>query len=236
MAPTPAPWQPRSRADVLLNAPNSVGWLRAALLLAGAGAAARAAPLPAWWLIAASLALDAVDGPLARRLGQASSFGAALDVVLDNATRGFLWCGALPHGAGAAVVLLETTVFACAHAASGAAWKSGLFAGAPRWVRAVMAGGLRSPLGAAAVAGLTGAPMWAWARARLPAGAWQATAAAGWVLLPCRALAAAVELWVILSYSARLLDADLAEAGRRGAPVAGQQMRRQLRGGPAGSG
>jgi hypothetical protein len=45
----------------------------------------------------------------------------------------------------------------------GAAWKEGYFAAAPGWVRAVMAGGLRSPAGALAVAGLMGCPLWAWA-------------------------------------------------------------------------
>jgi hypothetical protein len=253
-APTPAACRPRPAPQVLLNAPNTVGWLRAALLAAAAGAAP-AAPLAAWWLAAASLALDAADGFLARRLGQvgggaggglrggrcddarppgtctrkrlatgaplgplqATGFGAALDVLLDNAARAWLWCGALPGGAGAAPALLEGAVFACTHAvggargrgwgplgqsgaaaraapaggpqatahelrprasprspsptpagrrpsqASGAAWKSEFFEPAPRWARAVMARGFRSPAGAAAVAGLMGCPLWAWA-------------------------------------------------------------------------
>jgi hypothetical protein len=139
---------------------------------------------------------------------QASAFGAVLDVLVDNATRGLLWVWSL--GAwGLPPVLLEMAVFAfthkvraaaadaqasqCAQAdcrrharrqqaaapshsrrcllqGGGLAWKEGCFTQAPRWVRAVMAGGLRSPAGGLAVAGLVGAPLWAWARrsARLP--------------------------------------------------------------------
>ena len=33
-------------------------------------------------------------------LSQTSTFGAFFDVVLDNATRGILWCLALPYGLG----------------------------------------------------------------------------------------------------------------------------------------
>jgi phosphatidylglycerophosphate synthase len=58
-------------AQVLLNAPNLVGWLRVALL-AGAIACAPTRPVVAWWLAAASLALDGLDGLLARRFGQVS--------------------------------------------------------------------------------------------------------------------------------------------------------------------
>jgi phosphatidylglycerophosphate synthase len=47
-----------------------VCWLRAALLAAAAAAAVRSAPVAAWWLASASLALDGLDGLLARRLGQ----------------------------------------------------------------------------------------------------------------------------------------------------------------------
>jgi len=58
----------RSRhIQVLLNAPNCVGWLRIALL---AAAIAAAEPLRAWWLVLIALALDGLDGWLARRLNQ----------------------------------------------------------------------------------------------------------------------------------------------------------------------
>lgn len=49
--------------------------------------------------------------------------------------------------------------------ASGAAWKERVAAApaAPAWVRGVMANGFRSPLGALAIGGLMGCPLWAWA-------------------------------------------------------------------------
>lgn len=46
---------------------------------------------------------------------------------------------------------------------SGAEWKVSFFAAAPPWVAAVMGGGrFSSPAGWWAVAGLMGAPLWAW--------------------------------------------------------------------------
>ncbi|KAI8474395.1 MAG: hypothetical protein J3K34DRAFT_407636 [Monoraphidium minutum] len=208
-------WRPTTRAQVLLSAPNVVCWLRAALLAAAIAAAHCARPLAAWWLAAASLALDGLDGLLARRLGQATAVGAALDVTVDNATRGWLWCGALPGGAGAAPMALEATVFAFTHAAGGAEWKREFFAAAPRWAAAVMADGFRTPLGAAAVAGLMGCPLWAWAVRHLPPGCWQSLRFWGLLLVPCRLLAAAVEAWVLAAYCGRLADADLAAAAAR---------------------
>jgi hypothetical protein len=41
---------------------------------------------------------------------------------------------------------------------------------APRWVQAAVRSGFRSPAGALAVAGLSGCPLWAFTRCRLPLG------------------------------------------------------------------
>jgi len=101
--------------------------------------------------------------PAPTQTPQATAFGAVLDVLIDNGIRGWLWCTALPEGAGAAALLLEMTAFAFTHAVSGAEWKSAFFAGAPGWVKAVMANGFRQPAGAAAVAGLMGCPLWLFA-------------------------------------------------------------------------
>ena len=146
--------------------------------------------------------------PTAPAARQATAFGAALDVLVDNTTRMWLWCGALPGGLGALPATLEATVFAFTHAvspgrccrahasfaihqaqastqahalptptrarpcnraaprrpqAAGARWKAQVFEAAPPWAAAVMANGFRSPAGAAAVAGLMGCPLWAWA-------------------------------------------------------------------------
>ena len=44
----------------------------------------------------------------------------------------------------------------------GPAWKQGYFKDAPGWVRQVMANGFKTPIGAFAIAGLMGAPLWVW--------------------------------------------------------------------------
>jgi hypothetical protein len=130
----------RHLAQVLLLPPNAVCLLR--LLLAFAAAAAAAAPSAAplaFWLFAASLALDALDGWLARQLQQETAFGAFLDVAVDNCTRALLWCAAAA-GCGCGIasawaalpIALEGVTFACTHAGGGAAWKTGCY----RWVAA----------------------------------------------------------------------------------------------------
>uniref|UniRef100_A0A3Q3XKX9 Uncharacterized protein n=1 Tax=Mola mola TaxID=94237 RepID=A0A3Q3XKX9_MOLML len=81
-----------------------------------------------------------VDGWLARRLGQCSRFGAWLD-----------W--------GWLVSAVEWCVFVCNHSARGAHWKNS-FTGSPRFIQAIMANGLRTPLGTWVVSGLHGLPLW----------------------------------------------------------------------------
>ena len=118
---------------------------------------------------AVSATLDGYDGYFARKLGQCSKFGEALDVVADNAARAALWAlvAALPHarayaGLCALPVVLEHTCMACTHAPSYAAmtadvnWKD---PAAPReptpWLlRRIFANGFKNPLGATAVGGL----------------------------------------------------------------------------------
>ncbi len=46
---------------------------------------------------------------------QCSSFGAFLDVFIDNLTRGTLWVWSTPAPFGVLPVILETTVFTCTH-------------------------------------------------------------------------------------------------------------------------
>jgi CDP-diacylglycerol--inositol 3-phosphatidyltransferase len=132
----------RHPAQVLLLPPNAVCLLRLLLALAAAAAAPSAAPL-AFWLFAVSLALDALDGWLARQLQQETAFGAFLDVAVDNFTRALLWCAAAAgcgRGSGSGMasawaalpIALEGVTFACTHAGGGAAWKTGCF----RWVAA----------------------------------------------------------------------------------------------------
>jgi phosphatidylglycerophosphate synthase len=119
-------------SQVLLLPPNLVCHLRLLLAVVAAHAARAGGSSLSLALFAASLALDAADGWLARRLCQHTSFGAFYDVLADNVTRGLLWCAAagernsLWPWAGA-LPALEGATFACTHACGGAAWKTGCF-------------------------------------------------------------------------------------------------------------
>lgn len=86
---------------------------------------------------------------------------------------------------------------------------------APGWVRAVAAGGFRSPAGALAMAGLFGLPLWLYARACLPAGGPLTADAWTLLLLPGRVLAAAVEAWLVGRRLGQLLEEDTAARLRR---------------------
>ncbi|PNH11816.1 CDP-diacylglycerol--inositol 3-phosphatidyltransferase 1, partial [Tetrabaena socialis] len=197
---------------VLWYIPNIIGYGRIALLVGSAGLASRY-PQVALGAFLLNFALDGVDGAVARRLGQTSSFGAFLDVAVDVATRGLLWWSA-PGGLGLPMLLLEALTFVCTHAAAGEAWKSEAnFSAAPGWVQAVMANGFWSPAGVLAMAGLQGCPLWVWAQSCLPGTAWSSPLL-GAVLVPGRLLAAAVELWVMRRHMGFLLrgDAEAAEA------------------------
>lgn len=46
---------------------------------------------------------------------QTSGYGAFLDVLIDNWSRGILWVWAFPGGLGATIIILEMTVFVCTH-------------------------------------------------------------------------------------------------------------------------
>ncbi|KAG2494852.1 hypothetical protein HYH03_007092 [Edaphochlamys debaryana] len=188
--------------------------------MACVGAAlARSQPRTALLLFLANFVLDGVDGALARRLGQTSSFGAFLDVAVDVASRGLLWVMAL-GAPGLAPVLLEALTFVATHAASGPAWKDrAAFAGAPRWAQAVMANGFKTPAGVLAIGGLMLCPLWTWARGALPHTPW-AHPLLGLVLVPGRLLAAGVELWLLGSHVSRLLGDDVAAAVERRAAAA----------------
>lgn len=140
---------------VLLFWPNVIGYLRICLLFAAwALYDCPAAFLP---LYSSSVLLDGVDGWLARRLKQVSRFGAWLDVVVDNLSRGMLW--SLICQSGWLVSAVEWCVFVCNHSSKGHDWKNS-FSHSPRIVQAVMANGFRTPLGLLVVAGLHVLPLW----------------------------------------------------------------------------
>ncbi|KAK9816868.1 hypothetical protein WJX72_006323 [[Myrmecia] bisecta] len=190
-----------SAAQVLLYIPNIVGYVRLSLLLA----ACCTKSTITLRLFLANFLLDGLDGYLARRLQQTSAFGAFLDVFVDVLSRGTLWAWALEGPVAAVPILLEGITFTCTHKAGGAAWKIGCFADAPGWVRAVMANGFKTPLGALTVVGLMGCPLWFWARRFAPTSV-LALPAVGCIVIAGRCLAAAVELWVIARHLAALVN------------------------------
>ncbi|KAL4422445.1 hypothetical protein ABPG75_008642 [Micractinium tetrahymenae] len=130
---------------VLLLPPNLVSHARLALALAAAASSARGPCVLALCLATACIALDPLDGWLARRLGQQTAFGALYDVAIDNLVRALLWAGAAAGAASgiggggggggapfwaawaAVPAVLEGLTLACTHAVGGAAWKTGCF-------------------------------------------------------------------------------------------------------------
>ena len=71
-----------------LGAANQITLVRATLVMPVAGLTLQPAPPPAalWWIVAistAAMALDGVDGQVARRRGQETRFGARFDMELD---------------------------------------------------------------------------------------------------------------------------------------------------------
>ncbi|GMH39104.1 hypothetical protein BSKO_07002 [Bryopsis sp. KO-2023] len=196
----------RSETQVLLLIPNVVGYVRVALLLAAIAAAPRCLVL-CWWCFLVNFALDGLDGALARRLGQTSSFGAFLDVIVDNVTRGVLWAWTLQGPISALPVILEMLAFVCTHRGGGSEWRTGYFSNAPWWVKEVIRNGFKSPCGFVAITGLMGCPLWLWARRFLP-DTMYSSQYIGWMVVPGRVLAAAVELWIIKRHLQGLLKED----------------------------
>ncbi|KAI3354665.1 hypothetical protein L3Q82_019162, partial [Scortum barcoo] len=199
--------------QVLLYWPNIVGYFRIALVVAAW--AAFASPSLFVCLYSLCIALDGVDGWLARRLNQSSRFGAWLDVVVDNLGRGMLWSllfevwwlqnsQHIQYPWGWLVCSLEWCVFVCNHNARGDHWKSS-FATSPRLTRAIMANGFRTPLGTWVVSGLHCLPLWLYG--------YQWGLLSHWLYLPLwiqtggtvllvagRLLALSVEVWCIWTH------------------------------------
>ncbi|DBA85054.1 hypothetical protein WJX79_010359 [Trebouxia sp. C0005] len=197
---------PARCCQVALFVPNLIGYLRL-VLLAAAVCTGVSAPQLTYCLFLVNLLLDGLDGIAARRLNQCSSFGAFLDVFVDNLTRGTLWVWSTPAPFGILPVILETTVFTCTHRGGGAAWKTGCFSQAPRWVQSIMADGFKTPSGALAVVGLMGLPLWLWACRYMP-GSLYASPFFGVLVIVGRLVCASVEVWVLCAHISGLLQQD----------------------------
>lgn len=182
--------------EVLLFLPNIVGYLRICLVFSAW--IVRQSPAVFLPLYLLSIILDGVDGWLARRLGQTSSFGAWLDVVVDNLGRSMLW--SLVSEWGWLLSALEWCVFVCNHSEGGEQWKSS-FSNSPRLIRTIMANGFRTPVGVWVVSGLHGLPVWLYlcGSGVVDMAWWQQTA--GTLLLAAgRLLALTAELWCLWTH------------------------------------
>ena len=200
--------------DVLLFAPNLVGHLRLLLIMIAAIVVTN--PALCLFLFVLNFLLDGIDGWLARLFNQTTQFGAFYDVVIDIIARAVLWMvGPMPPHIAILPVLLECFTFACTHAdassVESADWKA--VTSAPKFARVVLLNGLRNPLGAWAVWGLHGCPLWLFARGMISKGQPWATAIAVSVVSG-RLIAAVVEVTLVCAHMRRLLDADVARLNR----------------------
>lgn len=172
------------------------------------GSSDTGSPYLAAGLYTLAMALDGLDGFAARVLDQASEFGAMLDVVIDNVSRGAMWILALDGPCGVMPIILETLVFAVTHSEGGKAWKTGCFASAPRYVVAIMANGFRTPLGVLTVFGLHFLPMWLYLVRALPANNMLVSVWLGIVLIVGRFLGFLVEIWLLNRHIGAIIQRD----------------------------
>ncbi|XP_024113856.1 CDP-diacylglycerol--glycerol-3-phosphate 3-phosphatidyltransferase isoform X2 [Oryzias melastigma] len=188
---------------VLLYWPNIIGYLRISLVFAACSV--YGTPVAFLWLYLVSAALDGVDGWLARRLRQRSRFGAWLDVVVDNLSRGMLWSRLFEWGW--LVSAMEWCAFVCNHSSRGEQWKAS-FDSSPRLIRAIMANGFYTPLGLWVVSGLHLLPVWLYAcQEAIDLPLWiQGTGAV--VLTTGRLLALSAEMWCIWTHIEYLTSDD----------------------------
>ncbi|XP_063396386.1 uncharacterized protein LOC134680990 [Mytilus trossulus] len=190
--------------EVLFFVPNIIGYFRLALLCASLWFYSN----PVWFLSLYGLSafLDGFDGYFARKLNQTSVFGAWFDVVIDNISRGFLWCLLYKWGYG--VILIEWLTFVCTHK-RGANWRipDESF---PLLCKLVMQNCFKSPLGIIALTGVHCLPVWLYAcdsnfLTDLGLHLWlQYTGSA--VLVVGRLLALRVEIFYIMTHIRTMLD------------------------------
>ena len=209
-------------ASVLFLVPNIVGHFRLLLIIVAIGASTLDHHVPALWIFGMSFVLDGLDGWFARRLNQATQFGATYDVFIDIFARGFLWVNSLPQcsrSLALVVILLECFTFVCTNAdaveelalskGKEGHWKDAK--AGPQWVKAVMANGFRSALGSVVVAGLHGCPLWVYSVRWTPHILPHRTLLMhlGCIVVPGRILAAAVELTLIYNYLSKVARRDM---------------------------
>eukprot|EP01023_Acetabularia_acetabulum_P005687 TRINITY_DN12340_c0_g1_i4.p1 TRINITY_DN12340_c0_g1~~TRINITY_DN12340_c0_g1_i4.p1 ORF type:complete len:205 (+),score=21.52 TRINITY_DN12340_c0_g1_i4:219-833(+) len=198
-----------SKYRVLLWWPNLIGYFRILLwILSVVVMQTYKIHTVTYGLLWMSFGLDAVDGWIARKLDQTSSFGAFIDVLIDNLVRGSIWVWALPQGPFSVIPSMwEMTVFLATHKGGGAAWKTGYFCNAPKWVQSVLSNEFRQFWGIWATIGLFGAPLWFWSLRYLPSSILSSV----WIgafFVTGRLIAFSVEVWVLFRHFKALIEDD----------------------------
>lgn len=195
---------------ILFYVPNLIGYIRFAIVLV-AHCITDDNPVLALVLYLVFGILDGIDGWAARKLNQCSSFGAWLDVVVDNIGRTLLWSH---FKWGFLVSSLEWITFIGNHRQGGAEWRETFwrnsFTTAPSYVKKVMANGFKSAYGVLAIGGLHGLPLLliAWKYNVLPFLPPWIINLGCLILVTGRVLCATVELWCVQLHVKCLLMDD----------------------------
>eukprot|EP00389_Voromonas_pontica_P005099 GDKH01007619.1.p1 GENE.GDKH01007619.1~~GDKH01007619.1.p1 ORF type:complete len:250 (-),score=32.01 GDKH01007619.1:93-842(-) len=179
------------------------------------------------FLYSVSLALDMVDGYVARQTGTCTTFGATLDVVVDNVVRHALWIRLDPFILGPIVVAIEWTTFGLTQGVR-EEWKNRAFRGAPWIVSSVMRNHYRNGPGALVITGLFGLPLFMYAdRFQL----WPdlvvvqfLSAALFFALVVGRLWGVGCELWVISRTLCLIAEGDIKQLNDRRAEEQRAQM------------
>ncbi|CAG7729492.1 unnamed protein product [Allacma fusca] len=203
---------------ILLYVPNIIGYIRILLILLGSLYLEYPATFLCFYCISASL--DFIDGWAARTLNQQSSFGAWLDVIIDNLSRTLLWTHVFRWGW--MVSSVEWITFVCNHQV-GAKWREKCYKSeavklnvtVPAFVEKVMANGFKTPLGFLVISGSHVLPIWIYGiessflENYLP---FAFCVGVGLVLGIGRLICLSVELWCIQKHIRELLWEDQIEA------------------------
>ncbi|XP_067932333.1 uncharacterized protein [Watersipora subatra] len=185
--------------SILAWIPNIIGYLRITLCILSILTHSAGQSLTCLFLFALNFCLDGLDGYVARRLGQSSSFGAWFDVYVDLLSRGFLWILVEPV-IGYSIISWEWVAFFSIHNRFGEKWKTP--PKAPAFVSFVMKKNFKTPHGCFVIGSLFLLPMWCYAQLHTEhaVSAWLPISAQLGIyqfLVLGRIVAASVELWYI---------------------------------------
>ncbi|CAL8126322.1 unnamed protein product [Orchesella dallaii] len=202
-----------TQIDVLLYIPNIIGYVRLLLLILAFLLYTNPAGFVLFYSL--SILLDFFDGWTARKFNQCSAYGAWLDVIVDNVSRGCLWSNLFQWGW--LIVSIEWITFVGNHQA-GSKWREAHAKANPKrqisppeFVQKIMANGFKTWRGAWVIAGLHILPIWIYAMKSgitelfLPNFISYVVAI---ILITGRAQCLACEMWCIQKHVKELLEED----------------------------